>query len=317
MARALTVYEEIRKKGMELSIVMYNTLIDSCARCGRMEHLDNIMADMKAIGVEPNVVTHSTMLKGYCQNGDVLKGFQIVERLQMDGKLKPDEIMYNSLLDGCARSNLVDEGLQLVQDMQAEGVQLSNFTLSILVKLLGRARRLEQAFALVADITKKYNFWANGHVYTNLIQGCVANHQLSRGIKLLEKMMNECVEPDTRTYAILMRTSISKGLFEQAASLLKGALGLPGALDFLEVPNAICNNLDNRLVNEILYNLADNGYAQDLAAPLLTKIKQNARTSWVRIDAATQRKVMSPCLPSEGSERRQTKGMGRGGSNRL
>jgi pentatricopeptide repeat protein len=316
MARALKVYEEVRKKGIELSILMYNTLIDSCARCGCMDHIEGIWADMKALGVDPNVVTYSTMIKGYCQNGDMRKGFLIFERLKKDGNLKPDEIMYNSLLDGCARNVLVDEGLHLVEEMQTEGVQPTNFTLSILVKLLGRGRRLEQAFTLVTDITKKYKFRANGHVYTNLIQSCVAGQQLSRGIKILEEMMNECIAPDTRTYAILVRASISKRLFEQAASLLEGALGLPGTFDFLQVPVAICHNLDNSLVNEVLYSLAENGRAQDLAAPLLTKLKQNAQTKWVRIDAETQRKVMSPWLPSEGSEHRQAKGKGRGGSNR-
>merc|ERR1719281_131364 len=106
---------------------------------------------MKALGVEPNVVTYSTMIKGYCQNGDMRKGFLIFERLKRDGNLKPDEIMYNSLLDGCARNVLVDEGLRLLEEMQNEGVKPSNFTLSLLVKLMGRARRLDQAFSIVEE----------------------------------------------------------------------------------------------------------------------------------------------------------------------
>merc|ERR1719451_287850 len=48
MDRAWAVYEEINNLGIELSIVMYNTLIDACARCGRMDHLDGILADMNS-----------------------------------------------------------------------------------------------------------------------------------------------------------------------------------------------------------------------------------------------------------------------------
>merc|ERR1719191_429538 len=98
------------------------------------------------------------MLKGHCQSGDVQTGFLILENMRKDAKLNPDEIMYNSLLDGCAQSNLVDEGLRLVKEMQSEGVQPSNFTLSVLVKLLNRARRLEQAFSMVEEISQRYNF---------------------------------------------------------------------------------------------------------------------------------------------------------------
>merc|ERR1719460_3404050 len=37
MERVLAVYAEMRDMKIEMSIVMYNTLIDACARCGRME----------------------------------------------------------------------------------------------------------------------------------------------------------------------------------------------------------------------------------------------------------------------------------------
>merc|ERR1719161_1051729 len=99
--------------------------------------------------------------------------------MKKDAHLKPDEIMYNSLMDGCAQNNLVEDGLQLLEEMQREGVPPSNFTLSILVKLMSRARKLDQAFSLVERITKQYNFRPNVHVYTNLIQACVSNQQLS------------------------------------------------------------------------------------------------------------------------------------------
>merc|ERR1719201_2195266 len=137
---------------IELSIVTYNTLIDACARCNHMERIPDILEDMKKHRIKPNVITYSTMLKGHCQNGDIPTAFLILDQMKKEARLKPDEIMYNSLLDGCAQNNLVDDGLRLLEEMQKEGVQPSNFTLSLLVKLMNRARKLEQAFALVEGI---------------------------------------------------------------------------------------------------------------------------------------------------------------------
>merc|ERR1719183_3424760 len=279
-----------------------------------MENLTKILEDMKMHRVKPNLITYSTMLKGHCKNGNIQAGFSILEQMKSEARLKPDEIMYNSLLDGCAQNSLVDEGLRLLEEMQNEGVPPSNFTLSILVKLMNRARRLDQAFALVEDITKKYNFRPNVHVYTNLVQACVANQQLPRGVSVLEQMVSERIAPDGRTYAILLRASLSKGLYEQAVGLLRGALGLSDALPFLEQPIAVCPNLDYAIVNEMLGNLADRGHAKDVAVPLLQNIRQNAPK--VRIDAATQRKVMSPCVPSDGNDNRQGKGKGKGNRDR-
>merc|ERR1719515_260423 len=224
--RVWTVYEEMKERSVEISIITYNTLIDACARCGRMENLPKILEDMKSNHAKPNVITYSTMLKGHCQNGNIQAGFAILEQMKKDARLKPDEIMYNSLLDGCAQNNLVDEGVRLLEEMQAEGVAPSNFTLSILVKLMNRSRRLDRAFSIVDEITKKYNFRPNVHVYTNLVQACASNQQLPRGMNVLEQTIKERVVPDSRTYAILIRSSISRGLYDQAVGLLKGALGL-------------------------------------------------------------------------------------------
>merc|ERR1719456_1186581 len=315
--RVWAVYEEMRKLKIELSTVTYNTLIDACARCGRMESLPKILEDMKVQHVKPNVITYSTMLKGHCQSGDMQTAFLILEQMRKDAHLKPDEIMYNSLLDGCAQSNLVDEGMRLLDEMQKEGVQPSNFTLSILVKLMSRARKLDAAFSIVEQITKRYNFRPNVHVYTNLIQACVSSAQLSKGMKILEQMIQERIVPDGRTYSILIRSSLTKSMFEQAVGLMNGALGLPDALPFLQKQVAVCQNLDHSLVNEMLSSLADRGHAQDLAVPLLASIKQN--NPRVRIEKSVQQKVMSPCLSSDSSPTnrgaayyRPSKGKGKG-----
>jgi pentatricopeptide repeat protein len=297
MDRVLQVYMEIQKSGIELSIVMYNTMIDACARSGRMNNLPSILEDMKSHGIKPNVITYSTMLKGHCQNGDIQTGFSILEQMKNEAHLKPDEIMYNSLLDGCAQNNMVDEGLRLLDEMQTGGVNPSNYTLSILVKLMNRSRRLDQAFDIVDRITKKYKFHPNVHVYTNLIQACLSNQQFQRGLGVLERMVNERVAPENRTYAILVRHCMSKGLFQQAVGLLRGALGLQDALPFLQDSKAVCPNIDSVLVNQTLSSLADAGNSQSLAAPLAAAIRQSS--SRMRIDATTQRKVMSQGIASE------------------
>merc|ERR1719174_1813311 len=136
-------------------------MIDACARVGRMESVSDLLEDMKKHGVRPNLITFSTMIKGHCQSGDIQTAFSLLEQ------------------------------------MQAAGVQPSNFTLSVLVKLMNRARKLDQAFGLVQEISQKYNFKPNVHVYTNLIQACTSNRQLTRAMETLETMLRNNVYPES------------------------------------------------------------------------------------------------------------------------
>merc|ERR1719174_2803129 len=284
-------------------------MIDACARVGRMESVSDLLEDMKKHGARPNLITFSTMIKGHCQSGDIQTAFSLLEQMKRETSLKPDEIMYNSLLDGCAQNSLIDEGLRLLAEMQAEGVQPSNFTLSVLVKLMNRARKLDQAFALVREISQKYNFKPNVHVYTNLIQACTSSRQLSRAMEMLETMVKDNVQPESRTYTLLVRGSMSSYNAEQAVALLRGALGLSGA--HRVVSQAQCPNLDSALVNETLNALVDRGFTQALAVPLLTEIKSVKQR--VNVDASTQRRVMSSSMGEDKAwSSGSTKGKGRG-----
>merc|ERR1719311_1668034 len=292
LERVWQVYEEMSRKKLEVSIVTFNTVIDACARCGRMDQTARVEEDMRSNDIQPNVITYSTMMKGYCQMGDIQTGFAILKRMKEAGRVWPDEIMYNSLLDGCAQNNLVDEGCALLEEMQRDGVQPSNYTLSILVKMLSRARKLDGAFAIVEDISRKYQIRPNVHVYANLILSCICNRSLKRGMQTLEKMANEGVQPDSRTYSTLIRACIQGGLQEEAAGLLRAALGLPEPIPILSRFRTSSVHLDSSFVNDSIGGLADSGRGQELAASLLSDLrKHNPR---IRIDARTQSHVASP-----------------------
>jgi len=273
-----------------------------------MDSLPKVMQDMKRHHVVPNIITYSTILKGHCQAGDIQLGFSTLKDMKRETTLKPDEIMYNSLLDGCAKNNLFDEGMSLFEEMQKEGIAPSNFTLSIVVKLLNRCRKIEQAFDLVRDLPKQYRFKPNLHVYTNLIQGCIGNRQLPRALTVLETMVKERVQPDCWTYAILIRACLYQNNCEQAAALLRTALGLPGALELPDMRVAACWTIDGSMVNETLVNLADYGCAQSLAAPLLADIKKNKIK--VNIDPNTTRRIMTG-VGVTGDAKGKGKGKGR------
>merc|ERR1719191_1403191 len=225
--RVQDVFEEMKQMGIACNTVSYNTMLDANARTGKMDRADELFRDMKASGVSPDVITYSTLVKGYCQAGDIDQGFQVLKDMVNGGVHEPDEILYNSLLDGCAKQHRVDDALKLVEDMHKNNVRPSNFTLSILVKLLGRSRRLNQAFSMVEETCKRFDLQANIHVYTCLLYACFQNRQMPRALQLHDSMITEAgVEPDERTYAVLARGCLGAGSIEKAAHVVRAAYRL-------------------------------------------------------------------------------------------
>lgn len=253
-----------------------------------MDRVPRLLEDMKKSGIKPNLITYSTMLKGHCQAGDVQVAFAILEQMKRDTNLKPDEIMYNSLLDGCAQNGLVDEGQKVLREMEENGVRPSNFTLSIVVKLMNRARKVDLAFNLVDELSKKYRLRPNVHVYTNFIQACVYNRQFPRAMQVMEKMVKERIQLEPRSYSLLVRGSLNAGYPDQACQILRSGLGLPGGLPQLEHQRPPHTGLEQS-VTELMNGLCDQGHAVRLAQPLLRDIKKFKNR--LRVDPQVQRRV--------------------------
>mmetsp|Transcript_30158 Transcript_30158/g.55391 ORF Transcript_30158/g.55391 Transcript_30158/m.55391 type:complete len:1041 (+) Transcript_30158:135-3257(+) len=224
--RVWEVYQEMLSLRLEFSIVTYNTLVDACARSGEMLKIPKLLEDMVKQGIEPNLITYSAILKGYCQDNQIEKAFDVLDMMRQTTKYRPDEIMFNSLLDGCARVGLYDRGMALLEEMQEVGVKPSNFTLSVLVKLASRGRQLERAFELCEELSKRYRFRLNVHVYSNLVHACIANKDVPRALSVLERMARERVRPDQRTYALLIRAYATAGKAADVTGLLRAAVGL-------------------------------------------------------------------------------------------
>merc|ERR1719482_187288 len=273
--KVFTVYSEMRKRGVQCNTISYNTMLDACARCSSMDRVSQLLEDMKESNVEPDIITYSTIVKGYCQAGDVDRAFEVLEEMKRDAKFAPDEILYNSLLDGCAKQHRVDEALRLLEDMKASGTAPSNYTLSILVKLMGRARRLGQAFALIEDLCATHGFRPNIQVYTCLIQACIHNRQIDRALQLHDTMIEEAgCQPDQKLYTVLGRGCLQAGLSHKAAKVVRAAYQLPG--HHMAVPKrGGPSGVESKLLEEVVSTLSAGSKAEkEITNELVVDLKE-------------------------------------------
>ena len=226
--QVFAVHDEMLKHGVACNTIIYNTMLDACAKCCTMHRAEQVLKAMRAASVQPDKITYSTIIKGHCMEGDVDKALAMLKEMRTDKTTEPDEITYNSFLDGCARQHRVDEALAALDEMQAAGVRPSNFTLSILVKLLGRVRRLNQAFSLVEDLSAKHKFKPNVQVYSCLIQACIQNRKLDRALALHDQMVLADCPPDEKFYTGLARGCLQLYAPQKAADVVRTAYQLYG-----------------------------------------------------------------------------------------
>jgi len=276
--RVFDVYEEMRGQDISCNTITYNTMLDACAKCGTMDRASALLVDMRTVNVEPDIITYSTIVKGYCLEGDIDRAFRVLEEMKTDDRFSPDEIMYNSLLDGCAKQQRVDDALRVLEEMQTAGVGPSNYTLSIMVKLLGRAKRLGHAFKIVEDLSVKHGFRPNVHVYTCLMQACVLNRRLERALALHDTVIaDQSCKIDEKYYGVLARGCLQSQAPLKAAAVVRAAYQLPGHQPLSSTKVAERTNcqqgpvigLERRALDDILSRLRGGGRDEQAEAKRL------------------------------------------------
>jgi pentatricopeptide repeat protein len=189
-----------------------------------MDRVPKLLEDMRQSNLQADLVTYSTLVKGYSLDGKISQAFKILDEMKTIKHLKPDEIMCNSLLEGCAREHRVDLALSLLEQMKEFGIAPSNCTLSILVKLLGRSQRLDDAFNVVSELSINHGFRPNIQVYTCLIQACLHNRRLDKAMEVKQTLDAEpSCHPDQKANSVLLKGCLDAGALNEALKVTRSA----------------------------------------------------------------------------------------------
>jgi pentatricopeptide repeat protein len=289
MDRMWEAFKEMLARGIEPSVVTYNAVIDSCVRNNQLDEIEGLLQDMKTRRITPNLITYSTVIKGLSQKGDMPAAFAVFKDLKQ-ARVKPDDIVYNSMLDGCATAGLVAEGQQLLEDMQKDGLVPTNYTLTVLVRLMGQGRRLQGAFDVIDTFARKHRVRANAHVFTALLQACLTNRDLSRAADAIEQALRSRVQPDQRVCQSLIRAFVAAGKADYAANVLRALLGLSAARLPPLPKSSNASPWEDSFINDAVACLLDAGKDAQALAPALVADIRMVRPK-LRLDSSIDRKL--------------------------
>lgn len=261
---ALKYYDEMKLARGVPDVVTFNTLLDACCRVGDTTNAARLFREMVTEGCTPDIISYSTLIKGFCHAGDLnaaMEHFMLMKRKE----IVPDAIVFNSLLDGCAKSDMLALCEELIQDMIRLGITVSNYSLSIMIKLYGRRHNVEEAMQLFEEMPKKHGFRPNTAAYTCLMATCIGNNRLDLAMDLQQRMVKENVWADRRTYSTLLRGAVRSGNIEACTTLISAALDQGEHL------------LDEQVTQSVLSLIQRRGAADMRGRAVLSRLRPSQR----------------------------------------
>jgi len=204
---AMDVYNQmLADEKVMPNIVIHNAMLDCCVECQNVDKMDEIYQTIKDKASEdddnnpqPDLITYSTVIKGYARSKNMEKVFDIYSFLNTNSTFQMDEVIYNSILDGCAKTGKLEKALSVYDDMQKNGVKKSNVTFSILVKLYANNKMNEEALQILDEMIKA-KIRPGIIVYTCLIQTCLKSKRFEKAVALFEELKKSGLNPDHVLY---------------------------------------------------------------------------------------------------------------------
>ena len=82
---------------MKKSVISKNVHINNLVKQGKMEKAMSAARDMMNRGIEPNVTTFTTLIKGWCKVGKMPLAMHVA-KVMLKMNLYPNEITYSTLI---------------------------------------------------------------------------------------------------------------------------------------------------------------------------------------------------------------------------
>lgn len=250
-------------------LVLNNALLDMYCKCGSLKDANCTFTRM----VEKDVISWSTMIIGFAQNGYSKKSLDLFEEMKASG-LKPNYITLLGVLFACSHAGLVEAGQHYFESMKMlYGINPGREHYGCMIDLLGRAGKLKEAMKLIHEMTSE----PDAVTWRTLLSAC----KVHRDMDLAEYAAKQILKLDSHdagTYILLSNIYANTQRWEDVAilrnSMRDGGIKKEPGCSWIEVNKKIHAfilgdishpqvNAIYQELNEIIWRLKEEGYVPD------------------------------------------------------
>lgn len=112
------------------------------------------MKDMKSIGIKPNEVTYTVLIKGFCQEGLIEEALNNLKIMKSES-IYPNIRTYNTILRGCLRCGKLLEARSIIKDMKQNNIKLDVTSYEYFIKGLCPYLKIKEAWKLAIGLKNK------------------------------------------------------------------------------------------------------------------------------------------------------------------
>lgn len=144
------VMAEVRARGLRPDVVMFSVWLGVLAQRGQSRKALAVYEEMRRSGIQPDEVIFLHMLRCFARTGELEAARRMFQELQQH--MRPNRFHWACMVDAHARAGQIEAARAYLQQMEAAGQGPHEVAHAALLHALGRAGRLEEAAQLLEQM---------------------------------------------------------------------------------------------------------------------------------------------------------------------
>lgn len=291
--------------GSPPDVAAYSAAIGGCAEAGEYIQAFDLLKKMKQNGVEPNVITYSTVISACAAaiaNAEKMKresqlkdplfdeevsesmvqkpmqaALKLLEHMKKDKneESKPNIVTYNAAIKVCAEGLDVGKAFDLLDDLLERGLEPTIVTYGTLMTACERVGDVAGASKVFREM-RANECKPNEIIYGAAISCCRKASEPERSLLLLRKMVEEGLSPNTATFNTVIMAQTESDNMDKASAVFKlltsehAKKAKPNRQTYCMLIKAMAANSEPQKAEYFLKAMRENGMEPDV--DLLTAI---------------------------------------------
>ncbi|KAK4838293.1 hypothetical protein QYF36_012661 [Acer negundo] len=212
------VLELMEKENVKPSLFTYKILIGTKGQSNDITGMDEVVKEMKAAGIEPDISTQAILARYYVNGGLKEKAEAMLKEME-GGNLKENRWACRGLLPLYAELGQADE-VRRVWKVCESSPRLEEFMAAI--EAWGKLKDVEEAEAIFERMCSTWKKLTSKH-YSALLRVYANNKMIAKGKDLVKRMADSGCRIGPLTWDLLVRLHVEAGEVEKAESILQKA----------------------------------------------------------------------------------------------